>query len=383
MRFHLAITAGADYYRSVWQDAKQPRVPKVATMNEQQALAKMIPPGTKRPNIWSNGVLQIWITRSCDLSCSGCTQGSNLAGNSGRISLQHFETAVQSLKGYFGVVGIFGGNPALHPQFNEICDILAANVPWAQRGLWCNHPRGKMAAIRKTFNPRFSNLNVHLVRAAYDEFVSGWPELVPYIKGLDPAWPEAEEIKRTKSAKEYAHRVGDARHSPPYLAMQDLDRLPLPNGDTIENTIENRWDLISDCDINRNWSAMIAVFRDQLRGFFCEIAGAQAILHQNEPDYPDTGVSIVPGWWQEPMTAFAAQARHHCHACGIPLRLRGELAVGGTVERVTQTHAGVVRPKSPGRTVQLVQLSTDVNGTGTVQRVTDYIENGDRQSATP
>lgn len=280
-------------------------------MNEQQALGQMVSPGMRRPGIWMNGVLQIWITRACDLACFGCTQGSNLGGRPGMITVEQFEQAVSSLRDYFGVVGIFGGNPAMHPKFAEICTILRDNIAFEHRGLWCNHPRGKGAAIRETFNPKVSNLNVHLVREAYDEFVRDWPECKPYLKGLDPTWPEAEELRR-KSRKEYEHRVGDARHSPPYVAMKDVDVLPTVDGTgTMPNTEENRYELIASCDINKHWSAMIGVFRGELRGWFCEIAGAQAMLHGNDPDYPDTGVAITPNWWQQTMQAFAAQVRLH------------------------------------------------------------------------
>lgn len=342
-------------------------------MTEQDALNRMISPGMRRPKIWRQGVLQIWITRGCDLACFGCTQGSNLGGKPGRITVEQFEAAMKSLSGYFGVAGIFGGNPALHPEFDTLCDILAAHFPKEQRGLWCNHPRGHIDKIRETFNPAVSNINVHLVRAAYDEFVNGWPGLKPYMKGLDPSWPEAEEMRK-KGVKEYAHRVGDARHSPPYVAMQDLDELPYPDGTNRPNTEENRWELIADCDINKHWSAMIAVFRGQLRGFFCEIAGAQAMLHQHEAGYPDLGLPIEPGWWQKSMQDFAAQARFHCHACGIPIRTHGELAVGGTTEKVSATHQAIFTPKSRTRNVELVQLSTQLAERTT--RVTDYIENG-------
>ena len=340
-------------------------------MKEADALRQMVSPGMRRPSVgWRNGVLQIWITRGCDLSCFGCTQASNLGGKPGRITLDQFEQAVKSLEGYFGVVGIFGGNPALHPQFNEMCEILRAHFPREQCGLWCNHPRGKMEAIKQTFNPATSNINVHLVREAYDEFVTGWPELTPYMKGLDPSWPEAEAFR----GKEYEHRVGDARHSPPYIAMQDLDQLPFPDGSVRPNTEENRWELIAGCDINKQWSAMVCVFRDQLRGFFCEIAGAQAMLHQHKPEYPDTGLEVTPGWWRRPMQDFAAQARLHCHACGIPVRGYGELAVGGTTEKVSVTHQDVFIPKSRGREVELVQLASQIPYR--IGKVTDYIENG-------
>lgn len=343
-------------------------------MNEQEALSRMISPGMLRERIWMRGVLQIWITRGCDLSCFGCTQASNLGGKAARISMEQFRTAVESLVGYFGVVGIFGGNPAIHPEFETICNTLQELIPFKRRGLWCNHPRGKAALMNGTFDPTVSNLNVHLVRAAYDEFVTGWPACKPYLKGLDPSWPEAVELKK-RDIKAYNHRVGDARHTPPFVAMQDLDMLPFPDGTNQPNTEENRWELISKCDINRHWSAMICVFRDQLRGFFCEIAGSQAMLHQYEPDYPDTGVPITPDWWKQSMQDFAAQARLHCHACGIPIRSAGELAVGGTAEKVSATHAAVFKPKKPDRPVELVQLSTQLSETQ-VHRVTDYMENG-------
>ncbi len=344
-------------------------------MDEQQALAQMVSPGMKRPNIWRNGVMQIWITRACDLACFGCTQGSNLGGKPGMITVEQFEQAVISLKGYFGVVGIFGGNPALHPKFEELCHILALHIPMEQRGLWCNHPRGKINVIRETFNPAVSNINVHLVREAYDQFWDGWAEGRKILKGLDPSWPEAEKLK--KDPKEYKHRVGDARHSPPYVAMQDLDVLPFPDGTNRSNTEQNRWELIAGCDINKHWSAMLCTFRNELRGYFCEIAGAQAMLHQHEPDYPDTGMPVTEGWWQKGMQDFAAQARLHCHACGIPIRSFGELAVGGETEQVSATHQGIFTPKSRERSVELVQLATQLDGQK-LKKATDYIENGER-----
>ena len=319
-------------------------------------------PRDRRPGIWRQGVLQIHVTRACDLACFNCTQGSNLAGKPVMITPEQFETACQSLDGYFGVVGVFGGNPAMHPKFAELCEIMRRHIPFEQRGLWCNHPKGKAAVMRETFNPQYSNLNVHLVREAYDEFAAGWPECKPYLKGLDPSWPEA--------AGKPNHIVGDARHSPPWVAMQDLD--VLPGG--VENTEENRWKLIGTCDVNQHWSSLIGVFRGELRGWFCELAGDQAMLHQHDPAWPDLGVPIVPGWWNQPMSAFEAQARWHCHRCGIPLRGYGELAVGGTTEQCSQTHADIYTPKKAGRPVELVTLQMQLGKR--LERATDYVQNG-------
>ena len=75
-------------------------------MNADEAISKMKFPSDRRPSIWREGVLQVWVTRACDKSCFGCTQGSNLAGKPGMITVEQFEEALISLEGYFGIVGM-------------------------------------------------------------------------------------------------------------------------------------------------------------------------------------------------------------------------------------------------------------------------------------
>lgn len=323
-------------------------------------------PGDRRPDIWRQGVLQIWVTRACDLSCIGCTQGSNLRGKPGFMTPEQFEVACQSLEGYFGVVGVFGGNPTLHPKFAELCEILKKYVPFEQRGLWSNNLHGYGKLCRETFNPRFSNLNVHGYREAFEEMKRDWPESFP--KGLGEASYEDVLKAGTNYAnlppselERLAQRIGDSRHSPPFVAMQDV----VPDE-------RERWKLIANCDVNQRWSAMMCVFRGELRAYFCELAGAQAMLHANEPDYPDLGLPVTPGWWKKSMEAFDAQVRFHCHACGVPLRGAGDFATLGRVEQVSTTHASIYKPKEKDRQVQLV---TDRAVLGRVPRMTDYIEN--------
>lgn len=310
-------------------------------MNEEQALSLMVPPAGHRP-VWRGGVLQVWITRACDKSCFGCTQGSNLGGKVHTMPLDLFDKALLSLKGYKGVVGLFGGNPAILPNFEEYCKLLRKHVPYSQRGLWCNNPLGKGAIMRDTFNPDVSNLNVHLSQKAYDEFKRDWPESKPF--GLDT----------------------DSRHSPVYVAMKDV----IPDE-------SERWELISKCDINRNWSALIGTFRGQLRAWFCEIAGAQSMLHQDDPNYPDTGLAVEPGWYTKPMTDFAHQVRKHCHDCGVPLRGWGSLAQASDhdgKEFVSATHLSIYRPKRTTRKVINVTKREQLQEQA-LNLMTDYIGN--------
>ncbi len=309
-------------------------------MNENECLSKMIRPGAIKQK-WNLGIIQLWVTRACDKACCGCTQGSNLGGKPGMVTPEQFEEMCINIADYHGTVGMFGGNPAMHPQFETLCGIMRKHIPFQRRGLWCNHPLGKGIIMRSTFNPMCSNLNVHLDQSAYDEFLKDWPESKPF--GL----------------KE------DSRHSPPFAAMQDMTDL----------TEADRWDLISRCDINIHWSGMYGVFRGQPRFWFCEVAGAQSMLHQNNPDYPDTGLPLTPRVWDKSMHEYAAQVRYHCHACGIPLRGFGELATkaDGT-EHTTATHADIYKPKQKERLVQLVTTTKEAHAFG-LNRATDYVPN--------
>jgi hypothetical protein len=279
-------------------------------MKSKEALSKMVAPGTPRRGKWRDGVLQIHITRACDLACSNCTQGSQFGGKAPMITVENFEKAVLSLKDYFGVVGIFGGNPAIHPEFETLCEILRAHIPQEQCGLWCNNPLGKGKAMARTFNPGHSNLNTHLSQEAFDEFKRDWPQSFPFGEKKD------------------------SHHGPVHISLKDI----LPD-------IEKRWELISKCDINQHWSAMIGQFRGELRGYFCEVAGGQAILNQFNKSYPDTGVEVKEGWWRQSMEAFQEQVRYHCHRCSVPLRIPGHLAQEESLTEISKEYKAIGKPK--------------------------------------
>ena len=301
------------------------------------AVNKLTAPSQRRPGVWRHGVLQVMVTRSCDLSCHGCTAGSNLVSRPATMSVDQFDEALASLEGYWGVVGMFGGNPCVHPQFDKLCERMRARLPFEQRGLWTNNLMGKGAHARITFNPKHSNINVHLNSEAYAEFERDWPEALK-------ARPEHTTAGLTT----------DSRHGSPYISMKDLG---IPE--------EERWNLIGDCDISRWWSGMICLVRGELRGFACEIAGHMAALHGDNPDWegtgqpmPDIGVPIVPGWWKAPMAAYEQQVLTCCHNCAVPLRRPGQLAIGGEVEEFSETHRAIARPKVKSRPVAFVGVES-------------------------
>lgn len=294
------------------------------------AVNKLTAPGQRRPSIMKGGILQIMVTRACDKACFGCTQGSNLGGKPAVMTPDQFDQAVASLEGYFGVIACFGGNPCMSPHFEDYCRILRARVPFEQRGIWTNNLMGKGAVARITFNPRHSNLNVHLDSDAAGEMRRDWPESAGYIKGT----------------------LEDSMHGTPWVSPTDLG---IPE--------ERRWDMIAGCDISKYWSSLIGVVRGELRAFFCEVAYAMAALHQDNPDWsgtgqpmPDVGLPVTPGWWRKPMAEFEQQVLACCHHCAIPLRRQGQLAIGGDHEEFSLTHQFIARPKARSRVIEMVTI---------------------------
>ncbi len=308
-------------------------------MDLQTCLNNMISPGMKRPTAYKNGIIQVLWCRSCDLACFGCTQNSQLRGKAYNITPDQFRIALSSLQNHFGVVGAFGGNACLHPKFEELCSILREMIPFERRGLWSNFLNGHGKICRETFNPAVSNLNVHLSVQAYEEMKRDWPECNPV--GLET----------------------DSRHAPPWISMVDVG--------VSEN---ERWELISQCDINKYWSAMITVVGEKVSGFFCELAGAAALKHQDDPGFVNTGIDVEanPEWWKLGMNDFREQVTTHCIHCSVPLKIKGELAVGGKTELISKYHAEQFTPKDKNREVKVVDNVDDLYQ---IKHVTSYLKN--------
>jgi hypothetical protein len=254
-------------------------------------------------------VLQVKATNACDLDCRACTAAVGLARKHRRVwfmTPDQFRTALRSLNGFHGIVGMFGGNPCIHPQFDDLCSIFREEFPdKTQRGLWSNNLRGKVALCRETFHGPHCNLNVHRDAAALKEIRDGWPE-----------------------ARPIGHRK-PSMHGSWWVAMQDL----------IPDEAE-RWELIGRCYVNQTWSAEITVIRGELRAFFCEFAATQA-EYADLSGHADLGLPVEPGWWNHSIERYAEQVRHYCHRCGAPLNPKKVEDLSDAPEDFTATHSPV------------------------------------------
>lgn len=295
-------------------------------------------PGDPRPFAYMGGIIQVKVTNVCDLDCKNCSVAVGIAKKLRKqflMSPENYRLALRSLKGYPGVIGMFGGNPCIHPQFDELCQVLREEVPnREQRGLWSNRLMGKGSICRETFGPH-NNLNVHQSQAAWDEFRRDWPEAELIPSGLsDPSL-----------------------HGPIFGSPTDLGV-----------SEEDMWKGIGSCSVNQEWSAEINQIDGKLYAYFCEIAATMAEI-EDDPNY---GEPLAPGWWKRGMPAWASQVRRYCTRCLIPLNSNKVDAASGAPEDYTVTWAKTMqKTQLMGRPLRLITNKTQLEQAKDL--ATDYL----------
>ena len=79
------------------------------------------------------------------------------------MDLDTVRKAINSLEGYEGNIGLMGGEPTLHPQFKEICQIYQEMIPKGRRQLWTSGYKWEEYEniILETFNKEHISYNEH------------------------------------------------------------------------------------------------------------------------------------------------------------------------------------------------------------------------------
>jgi hypothetical protein len=202
--------------------------------------------------------IQIEITNICHHTCSNCTR---LIGHAKTffMDFEFFKNAVDSMERYPKMVGIMGGEPLLHPEFEGFCDYLNSKIPPEKCGLWTCFPETKnkyREIIVKTFGNVFLN----------------------------------------------DHTRADILHHPILVSSQEI---------ALDDWI--KWYWIEKCWVQNSWSASI-----NLNGaFFCEVAAALSTL-QNEND----GWEVNNDWWKKTPKDFIGQMEKYCVQCGCAMPLK-------------------------------------------------------------
>ena len=229
-------------------------------------------------------IICIDVTNKCDLACSNCTRLLENQDAYWDMTPENFRLALKSLKGYGGIIAMIGGNPCMHPKFDELCQIFVEEIPnRTQRGLWTNNYFKHREIIEQTFGT--FNLNSH-----------GAPKASRELTDLANAM---KEIKGNIVWNYTQH----SDHAPLMTAVKDL------------YDVSEMWLKISQCDINREWSASIVENKGKLRVYFCEVAAAFDLARGTDYGYP-----VYEGWWNTHITEYQSQVKHFCPGCGVPAK---------------------------------------------------------------
>lgn len=203
--------------------------------------------------------IQIEITNACTNQCVNCSRFVGHHRKPYFMELAQIEAALDTVSSFPRSVGIMGGEPTLHPQFEEICELVRKKIPPDKR---------------------------YLMTAGYK-----WDQ----YKGI---------IKKTfgENLSYNDHNDVTQKHHPLLLSISDMFDDP----ELIQRSID-------DCWVDKRWSASI----NHKGAFFCEVAAAMDVLFGGPGGHP-----VERHWWEKEPAHFLDQQQRYCYHCGacVPFR---------------------------------------------------------------
>ena len=221
------------------------------------------------------GIIEIDITNACVHACANCTRFCGHHKKPFYMDFETFKKAVDSLKDYKGMIGIIGGEPTIHPEFERFVDYVREN----RVGKSLTLARGPI-----------EDMQFHILTTV-DAGKSRTVLLSTLSKGY---YKNFEVINDTFAYQLLNDHSSESEHQALRMNRKELG---IP---------DDEWKKKRDaCWIQNTWSATIT----PKGAFFCEVAGALDILF----DGPG-GWKIEDGWYNREPKDFADQL-HWCELC--------------------------------------------------------------------
>jgi len=203
--------------------------------------------------------IQVEITNACVMTCANCTR---FCGHQTPYftTMENFKQAIDSLVDFPNIVGFMGGEPLLHPQFDDFCEYALTKIPRNRLGLWSTFPPGeKFSKHREAICKTFGNVLLN------------------------------------------DHSRPDIMHGPILVAIEEVvkDKAEL-------------YRMVDKCWVQNSWSASV----NPNGAFFCEVAGAMSVLFDGPKGWP-----VEKDWWKKTPKDFTAQIEEYCAKCGCGLPL--------------------------------------------------------------
>lgn len=240
-------------------------------------------------------IIQIDITNACLYQCSNCTRFCGHHKKNFFMDFETFQRAVNSMRGYHGTIGVMGGEPTLHPEFERFVKYLHSQLPPGYKKEEPGMVAPQRDFIESVLLENKRNSEVYEYSTGLRETVTGaglWSAMVPTYK---KHYELIQDVFKMQAVNDHGNIM---YHSPILINRKDL------------NIPDDEWIKIRDhCWAQDIWSATIT----PKGAFFCEIAGALDMLFDGPGGWP-----IEEGWWKRTPDQFGDQLRW-CELCGIAI----------------------------------------------------------------
>ena len=237
-------------------------------------------------------IIQIDITNACIHACSNCTRFCGHHKKPFFMDFDTFKKAVDSMEGYVGTVGIMGGEPTLHPEFERFAAYIKSKYPNAY-GKANNLLYPQKEFIKAIFAKEQDNSMAYDSGMGARYTINGpglWSSAGPSYK------KHYETIQDVFLYQAYNDHINEMYHQPVLITRKEL------------GIADDEWVKLRDeCWIQNEWSASIT----PKGAFFCEIAASLDMLLGGPGGWP-----IEPGWWEKKVDEFGEQL-NWCECCGI------------------------------------------------------------------
>lgn len=227
-------------------------------------------------------IIMIEMTNACHKSCSNCTRFCGEHPRPFFMDIETFKKAVDSMAGFGGIVGLIGGEPTLHPQFEEMVDYYAKKIP---------EPRPAASLRFPVDNFQYYHRLVKYMRGRKRGLFSSLG--AGYYKNFE----QIQDVFPYQSLND--HRTVNTHQA----ILVTRKELGIPD--------EEWYKLRDNCWIQNLWSASIT----PKGAFFCEIAASLDMLFDGPGGWP-----IEAGWWKRKPSDFGEQL-NWCEMCSIALKV--------------------------------------------------------------
>ena len=227
-------------------------------------------------------IIQIDITNACPRRCATCSRFCGHHAKPFMMDFQTFKKAVDSLRDFPGIVGISGGEPTLHPEFEKFVRYYRSVI-------------GFDVDSSESYRPQSDFLG-YLIADRMDILSHNHRGIVTSIG--EKYYEHFELIQDTFGVQLVNDHSHSSRHSTLLITRAELG---IP---------DEEWIGLRDaCWLQKYWSASVT----PKGAFFCEVAAALDVLLGGPGGWP-----IEPGWWKRTPADFADQLKW-CEMCSAAL----------------------------------------------------------------